>query len=51
MRECAQKSRAVFGKTAAFPPPQHADLVDAGVKEVPLDGRLALTAVGLKWDH
>jgi PIN domain nuclease of toxin-antitoxin system len=29
----------------------HLDLIDAGVKEVALDGRLALAAVGLNWDH
>lgn len=29
----------------------HADLVDAGVKDVALDGRIALAAVDLDWDH
>lgn len=27
------------------------DLIDAGVKEIPLDGRVALAAVGLEWLH
>lgn len=29
----------------------HADLVDAGVREVALDGCIALSAVALDWDH